>query len=192
MKKILVILMTALLAAACNAKPKTAETPLKPIATNQKTAVVYFSATGTTKKVAENLARAIGADIHEIKPPVAYTSDDLNWHNKSSRSSIEMGNKNARPELAADNFSVKEYDVVFLGFPIWWGTAPRIVQTFLEGQDFTNKTIILFATSGSSGMGSTDQDLKPSVSPSAKIIKGKTLNGNPSLEELKTWAATFN
>ena len=111
--------------------------------------------------------------------------------NKSSRSSVEMNDTSSRPALAASDFSVKEYDKVFLGFPIWWGTAPRVVQTFLEGQDFANKTIILFATSGSSGMGNTDKDLKPSVSASTKIVKGKMLNSNPSVEELKYWAQTM-
>lgn len=189
MKKILTLLLTALFATACNAKPKPQET--KPMNTNSKIAVVYFSATGTTKKVAQNLAQALNADIYEIKPAVPYTAADLDWTNKSSRSSVEMNDKSSRPALAASAFSVKGYDQVFLGFPIWWGTAPRVVQTFLESQDFANKTIILFATSGSSGMGNTDKDLKPSVSASTKIVKGKTLNGNPSVEELKKWAATF-
>ena len=102
-----------------------------------------------------------------------------------------MNDTSSRPALAASDFSVKEYNKVFLGFPIWWGTAPRVVQTFLEGQDFANKTIILFATSGSSGMGNTDKDLKPSVSASTKIVKGKMLNSNPSVEELKYWAQTM-
>ena len=158
---------------------------------NQKVLVAYFSATGTTKQVAENLAKATNADIYEIKPVVAYTDADLNWRNSNSRSSVEMNDKSSRPEMVADNFSVKDYDVVYLGFPIWWGTAPHIVESFLEKQDFSNKTIILFATSGSSGMGNTDKDLKPSVSASTKIIKGKVLNGNPSVEELKNWVATF-
>ena len=189
MKKILTLLLTALLATVCNAKPKPQET--KPMNTNSKTAVVYFSATGTTKRVAQNLAQAIGADLHEIKPLAPYSSTDLDWTNKSSRSSVEMNDTSSRPALAASDFSVKEYDKVFLGFPIWWGTAPRVVQTFLEGQDFANKTIILFATSGSSGMGNTDKDLKSSVSASTKIVKGKTLNSNPSVEELKKWVAIF-
>ena len=158
---------------------------------NQKVLVAYFSATGTTKKVAQNLAKAVNADIYEIKPVTPYTDADLNWRNSNSRSSVEMNDKSSRPEMVADNFSVKDYDVVYLGFPIWWGTAPHIVETFLEKQDFSNKTIILFATSGSSGMGNTDKDLKPSVSASTKIIKGKVLNGNPSVEELKNWVATF-
>ncbi len=189
MKKILTLLLTALLATACNAKPKPQET--KPMNTNSKTAVVYFSATGTTKRVAQNLAQALGADLHEIKPLAPYTSADLDWTNKSSRSSAEMNDKSFRPALAASDFSVKEYDKVFLGFPIWWGTAPRVVQTFLESQDFAGKTIVLFATSGSSGMGSTDKDLKPSVDVSTTIKKGKVLNGNPSASELKQWASAF-
>ena len=191
MKKILVLL-TALFVGACSAKPTPQVTQEKPMMNNQKTLVAYFSATGTTKKVAENLAKAVNADIYEIKPAVAYTDADLNWRNSSSRSSVEMNDKSSRPEMAADHFSVKDYDVVYLGFPIWWGTAPHIVETFLEKQDFANKTIILFATSGSSGMGDTDADLKPSVSATTKIVKGRTLNGNPSVDELKAWAETIN
>ena len=161
------------------------------MAQNKKVLVAYFSATGTTKRVAENLAKATGAVVYEIKPAVPYTDADLNWRDSNSRSSVEMSNESSRPEMAADNFSVKEYDTVYLGFPIWWGTAPHIVETFLEKHDFTGKTIILFATSGSSGMGNTDKDLKSSVSASTKIVKGKTLNSNPSVEELKKWVATF-
>ena len=191
MKKILVLLVSTLFINACNAKPTPQVTQEKPMLSNQKVLVAYFSATGPTKQVAENLAKALNADIYEIKPAVAYTDADLNWRNSNSRSSVEMNDKNSRPEMVADNFSVKDYDVVYLGFPIWWGTAPHIVETFLEKQDFSNKTIILFATSGSSGMGNTDEDLKPSVSASAKIVKGKVLNGNPSVEELKNWVETI-
>ena len=191
MKKILIFLIAALFVGACNTKPEVAKKEIKPMAQNKKVLVAYFSATGTTKRVAENLAKATGAVVYEIKPAVPYTDADLNWRDSNSRSSVEMNNKTSRPEMAADNFSVKEYDTVYLGFPIWWGTAPRVVQTFLEGQDFANKTIILFATSGSSGMGNTDKDLKPSVSASTKIVKGKTLNSNPSVEELKYWAQTM-
>lgn len=191
MKKLLTLLVAALFTTACNTKPEVAKKEIKPMAQNKKVLVAYFSATGTTKRVAENLAKATGAVVYEIKPAVPYTDADLNWRDSNSRSSVEMNNKTSRPEMAADNFSVKEYDTVYLGFPIWWGTAPRVVQTFLEGQDFANKTIILFATSGSSGMGNTDKDLKSSVSASTKIVKGKTLNSNPSVEELKKWVATF-
>ena len=181
--------------AACNVKPtpqQVAEqqTPTAMLST-QKALVVYFSATGTTKKVAENLAKALHADIYEIKPAVPYTSADLNWRDKKSRSSVEMSDPSSRPEMAENNISVKEYDTIFLGFPIWWGTAPHIVKTFLEKHDFSNKKIILFATSGSSGMGNTAEDLKPSVATIAQIKPGKVLNGNPSMEELKYWAETL-
>ena len=158
------------------------------ISMDKKVLVAYFSATGTTKKVAQNLAGAIGADIYEIKPLKPYTSADLNWQDKNSRSSIEMANHNSRPEIIKDDFSVSEYDTVFLGFPIWWYIAPTIVNTFLEHHDFSNKKIILFATSGGSGFGKTVDNLKPSVSQSTEIVEGKILNSNPSQEELKKWA----
>lgn len=196
MKKLLILLVTVAVFAACNTKPTpqvTVEKEKQPMPTlsTQKALVAYFSATGNTKKVAENLAKALHADIYEIKPAVPYTAADLNWRDKTSRSSVEMSNESSRPEMAENDISVKEYDVIYLGFPIWWGTAPRIVKTFLEKHDFSNKKIVLFATSGSSGMGNTDKDLKPSVSASTKIVKGKTLNSNPSVEELKKWVATF-
>lgn len=195
MKKILIFLATALLVGACNPKPISQqvadEQKPTPVLSTQKALVAYFSATGTTKKVAETLAKALHADIYEIKPAVPYTAADLNWRDKTSRSSVEMSNAAFRPEMVENDISVKEYDVIYLGFPIWWGTAPRVVQTFLESQNFANKTIILFATSGSSGMGSTDKDLKPSVDASTIIKKGKVLNGNPSVAELQRWATTF-
>ena len=191
MKKILLFLTAVLFVMACNVKP-TAKEGTKPTPSQKKNVLVaYFSATGTTKKVAQNLAKAVNADIYEIKPLTPYTSADLNWHDSNSRSSVEMNDKSARPEITEDNFSVKDYDTVLLGFPIWWGTAPRIINTFLEKQDFANKKIIIFATSGSSSIGNTDKDLKPSISSSAEIIKGKTLNGNPSVEELTEWVKTL-
>lgn len=191
MKKILVFLTAVLFVMACNVKP-TAKEATKPTPAQKKNVLVaYFSATGNTRNVAKNLAKAINADIYEIKPAVSYTSDDLNWRNKQSRSSIEMSDKTARPEIVKDAFSVKDYDTVYLGFPIWWGTAPTIVRTFLEKQDFSNKKVIIFVTSGTSGIGNVDQDLKSSISASAIIIKGKALNGNPSVEELTEWVKTL-
>ena len=157
----------------------------------EKNLVVYFSASGVTKKVGKNLANVIGADLYEIKPAVPYTNADLNWMDKKSRSSVEMSDKNSRPEIVQDNFSVEKYDTVFLGFPIWWYIAPTIVNTFLEQHDFSNKRIILFATSGGSGFGGTAEILKSSVSDSAEIIEGEILNHNPSTEQLKTWAEGF-
>ena len=195
MKKTLVCLIAVLVVGACNTKPTPQVTVEKeqqsvPTLSTRKALVAYFSATETTKKVAENLAQTLNADIYEIKPAVPYTVADLNWRDKTSRSSVEMSNEASRPEMAENDISVQEYDVIYLGFPIWWGTAPRIVKTFLEKHDFSNKKIVLFATSGSSGMGNTAEDLKPSVATIAQIKPGKVLNGNLSLEELKYWAET--
>ncbi|MBQ9245701.1 NAD(P)H-dependent oxidoreductase [bacterium] len=152
-----------------------------------KNLVVYFSASGVTKKVAENLSKTVNADIYEIKPVVPYTKADLNWMDKNSRSTVEMNNYHSRPEIVKDDVKVQDYDVIFLGFPIWWYIAPTIVNTFLEANDFTNKTIVLFATSGGSDFGKTVDNLKLSVSDSAKIIQGKILNHNPSEDDLKKW-----
>lgn len=152
-----------------------------------KTLVAYFSATGTTKEKAENLAEAIGADIYEIRPAVVYTSADLNWMDKKSRSSREMNDPSSRPELADRDADIKGHDRIFLGFPIWWYTAPSIIRTFLESYDFTGKTIILFATSGGSGLGDTAGELASSC-PGAIIKTGRMLNGRLSKESLRQWA----
>ena len=159
--------------------------------TNKNVLVAYFSATGTTKRVAQNLAKATGGDLYEIKPAKAYTSDDLNWHDENSRSSVEMNDQKSRPEITTGDLSIENYDTIFLGFPIWWGTAPKVVHTFLEKYDFSGKKIIIFATSGSSGLGNTANTLKQSVSKTAKIIEGDVLNLNPSVEELKQWVKKF-
>lgn len=158
---------------------------------NKKTLVVYFSATGNTRRVAQNLAKAANADIYEIKPAKPYSDADLNWTNKSSRSSVEMADHGSRPEMIKDDFSVKDYETIYLGFPIWWYIAPTIVNTFLEKHDFSNKKIILFATSGGSGFGRTIDNIKTSVSNSTKVIEGKVLNSNPSVEDLKKWISTL-
>ena len=152
-----------------------------------KILVSYFSASGVTEKTAKNLAKAADADLYEIAPAKPYTSDDLDWRNKKSRSSIEMSDKSFRPALADANAEISKYDTILLGFPIWWYVAPTIVNTFLESYDFSGKTIILFATSGGSGFGNTLRELKPSVSGDTVIREGKILNGNPSVPELKKW-----
>ena len=152
-----------------------------------KKLVAYFSASGVTAKVADMLADAIGADIHEISPKVPYTKADLNWMNKKSRSSIEMNDKTIRPEIAESNVRIDDYDVIFLGFPIWWYVAPTIINTFLEKYDFSGKKIILFATSGGSKFGETVEELKVSVSADTEIIEGKLLNGRQSMESIKAW-----
>lgn len=153
----------------------------------RKTLVAFFSASGTTKKVAENLSSAIGADLYEIRPAEPYTRADLNWMDKNSRSSLESKEPKARPQLADSSAAISKYDQIFLGFPIWWYTAPKIICSFLENYDFSGKTIILFATSGGSGLGNTAKDLAASC-PGAVIKDGKLLNSRISREQLKQWA----
>ena len=157
-----------------------------------KPLVAYFSASGITKKTAENLAKAINADTYEIKPAVPYTNADLNWMDKNARSTVEMKDWNSRPEISSDDFSTADYDTVFLGFPIWWYIAPTIINTFLEKHDFSNKKIVLFATSGGSRFGKTVENIRPSVSETTEIIEGKILNGNPDEKELKNWIESLN
>ena len=152
-----------------------------------KKLVAYFSASGVTAKVADMLADAVGADVHEIQPKVPYTKADLNWMDKKSRSSIEMADKKIRPEIAESNVRIEEYDVVFLGFPIWWYVAPTIINTFLEKYDFSGKKIVLFATSGGSKFGKTVEELKVSVADNVEIIEGKLLNGRQSIATVKAW-----
>ena len=152
-----------------------------------KRLVAYFSASGVTKRIAKTLAEAAGADIYEIAPEVPYTSADLDWMDKSSRSTMEMKDKTSRPAIKDRKVDIAGYDVLFLGFPIWWYVAPRIINTFLEKYDFSGKKIVLFATSGGSGFGNTVAELKGSVPDSAKIIEGKLLNGKVSKAELEKW-----
>lgn len=152
-----------------------------------KTLVAFFSASGTTRKVAERLAQASEADFYEIKPDIQYTKADLDWKNKKSRSSIEMSDKSIRPKLAERDAKITQYDWIFLGFPIWWYVAPKIINTFLESYDFSDKKIILFATSGGSGFGNVVNELKSSVASSTIIKEGKILNGSYSVSELKVW-----
>lgn len=150
--------------------------------------VAYFSASGTTAKAAKVLAKAADADLYEIKPAIPYTRADLNWMDKGSRSSVEMSDKHSRPALADTDAPIAGHDVIFLGFPIWWYVAPTIVNTFLESYDFTGKTIILFATSGGSGLGKSAVSLRASV-PGARIVNGRLLNGRLNADELKTWVS---
>lgn len=150
--------------------------------------VAYFSASGTTAKAAKVLAKAADADLYEIKPAIPYTRADLNWMDKGSRSSVEMSDKHSRPALADTDAPIAGHDLIFLGFPIWWYVAPTIVNTFLESYDFTGKTIILFATSGGSGLGKSAVSLRASV-PGARIVDGRLLNGRLNADELKTWVS---
>lgn len=149
--------------------------------------VAYFSASGVTAKVAENLADAIGADIFEIEPETLYTQADLNWQDKRSRSTIEMQNPSSRPAIKAKRDNMADYDVIFVGFPVWWYVAPTIINTFLESYDLTGKTIIPFATSGGSSMGKTNEKLRPSC-PGAKLLEGQVFKSSISKTELAKWA----
>ena len=149
--------------------------------------VAYFSATGTTAKAAKALANAVGGELYEIRPAVPYTSADLNWMDKNSRSSVEMKEAGSRPALADTDAPVAGHDVIFLGFPVWWYVAPTILNTFLEAYDFTGKTIVLFATSGGSGLGKSADGLRSSA-PGAKIVDGRMLNVSLNEAELKQWA----
>ena len=152
------------------------------------TLVAYFSATGITAEAASRLGRILNADLHEIKPAVPYSKADLNWMDPKSRSSVEMKDKNSRPEIAPESKveNMQSYKTVFLGFPIWWYTAPTVIRSFLEQYDFSGKTVILFATSGSSGLGETARELQSSVSPDTVIKELGMLNGHPDEKALKS------
>lgn len=154
-----------------------------------KRLVAYFSASGVTKKAAELIASAAGADLYEIRPKTPYSRADLDWMDKNSRSSREMKDKKYRPELADTELSVQEYDKILLGFPIWWYVAPTIINTFLEAYDFSGKKITLFATSGGSGFGNTVKELQPSA-PKAVIREGR-LCSRLSKQEISKWVETL-
>lgn len=156
-----------------------------------KILVAYFSASGRTAKVAETLAKAVNADIYEIRPAVPYSRADLDWMNKKSRSSVEMSDKSSRPELADKSARIDDYDTILLGFPIWWYVAPTIINSFLESYDFSGKKIVIFATSGGSSFGKTVEYLKTSVSADTEIVAGKILNGKLSENELKKWVESL-
>lgn len=156
-----------------------------------KKLVAYFSASGVTAAAAKVLAEAGKADLYEIKPEVPYTREDLDWMNKKSRSSIEMNDPHSRPALADTLADVAGCEVIFVGFPVWWYTAPAIIKTFLEAYDFGGKTIVPFATSGGSGLGKTAETLREIV-PTATVMDGKILNGKQDTAELKKWADSFD
>ena len=142
--------------------------------------VAYFSATGTTKQAAEKLAQTAGADLYEIRPAEPYTSADLNWNDKSSRSSKEMNDLSCRPSLADTHAPIESHDVIYLGFPVWWYVAPRIICSFLEAYDFTGKTIVVWVTSGGSGLGRTVPELEQ-CAPGATFIAGVRVNGDSAI-----------
>ncbi|MEE3454576.1 MAG: flavodoxin [Succiniclasticum sp.] len=155
-----------------------------------KTLVAYFSASGTTAKVAKKMAEAIGADLFEIKPETPYSGADLNWQNKNSRSSVEMNDRSSRPAIAVKAADMPQYDVVFVGFPVWWYREPSIIDTFMESYDFAGKTVIPFATSGGSGLGDSAANMQK-LAKGAKVVNGKRFSGNASAAELKAWAGQW-
>lgn len=150
-----------------------------------KKLVAYFSASGTTRKIAEMIAQAAEADLYEITPKQPYSKADLNWMDKKSRSSVEMSDKKFRPEIADKDAGINRNDEIILGFPIWWYVAPTIINTFLESYNFTGKKIVLFATSGGSGFGNTVKELTPSA-PEAEFVEGKVFH-NATKQEIAEW-----
>ncbi len=152
-----------------------------------KALVTYFSASGVTAKLAQRLADAINAPLYEIKPAVPYTQADLDWRDKQSRSTTEMQDKNCRPALADTNAPVAEADIIFVGYPVWWYREPSIIDSFLAAYDFTGKKIVLFATSGSSGIGE-EAPVRAAEITKAEVLSGKRFSTNASANELKAWA----
>ena len=159
---------------------------------NMKTLVVYFSATGTTKAAAQRLAKELGADLYEITPEQPYTAADLDWRDKKSRSSVEMADRASRPAIAGATPDLAGYSTVYVGFPIWWYREPSIVDTFVESNAaaLAGKTVVPFATSGSSGMGDSAKNLQ-ALAPEAKVADGRRFRADVSAEDLKAWAAGF-
>ncbi|MBQ2497920.1 MAG: NAD(P)H-dependent oxidoreductase [Prevotella sp.] len=179
MKKLSIMLAALLVMSlsACSKATKTEENK------DMKVLVAYFSASGVTKGVAQQLAEVAGADLHEIKPEQPYTDADLDWRDKESRSSVEMKDKNSRPAITDKLENMADYDVVFVGFPIWWYTCPTIINTFMEAYDFKGKTVVPFATSGGSTIEKSCEDLKATY-PDLTWKDGKLLN-KPSKEDLE-------
>lgn len=157
-----------------------------PEAQGGKVLVAYFSATGTTKGVAEQIANGLNADIYEIIPEEPYTEADLDYHDNNSRSTIEMNDSSSRPAISGSVEDMEQYDIVFIGYPIWWGEAPRIVSTFVESYDFSGKTVVPFCTSGGSGVGSSASGLEQ-LTGGARWLEGHRLSGSESQETVMEW-----
>jgi flavodoxin len=152
-----------------------------------RTLVAYFSASGVTAKLSQKLALAIGAELFEIVPEQKYTNEDLDWQDEKSRSSIEMKDKSSRPGISAKKDNMADYDVIFVGFPVWWYREPSIIDTFMESYDFTGKTVIPFATSGGSDIGESAKNMQ-GIAKKAKIVHGKRFENDVSEDELRSWA----
>ena len=150
------------------------------------TLVIYFSCTGTTRGVAEKLAKVTGADLYEIVPAVPYTEEDLNYSDRSTRASFEQDHPDTRPEIGGEDVDLAGYSTIYIGYPIWWGEEPRILCTFVESHDFTDKTVIPFCTSGSSGIGHSGDDLAK-LAGTGNWLKGARHSGSISENELQSW-----
>ena len=180
MKKIAIMLVALLTMnlSACSQNNKKEDKEMKVL-------VAYFSASGTTKGVAQQLAEVTGGTLHEIKPEQPYTDADLDWRNKKSRSSVEMQDRKSRPAITDKLTNLQDYDVIYVGFPIWWNTCPTIINTFMEAYSFKGKTVIPFATSGGSSIKKACEDLKAAY-PDVKWKEGKLLN-RTSKKDLEDW-----
>ena len=165
-------------------------TPTNGDSQSGKRLVVYFSQTGNTKGVAEKIAAVTGADTYEILAAQPYSDDDLNYNNDDSRATKEQNDKTIRPEIGSEQLDLSAYDTIYLGYPIWWGQAPRIMDTFVESYEFTGKTVIPFCTSGSSDIGTTGDDLEANAG-SGNWLKGKRFASGTSQAEVEEWLATF-
>ena len=185
-------LLAALPLCGCAKETSTNQTDTATMDSTNKALVAYFSATGTTKGVAERLAGAIGADLFEIKPEQPYTAADLDWRNKQSRSSVEMADRASRPAIAGSVPNLAEYATVYIGFPIWWYREPSVVDTFVESNAaaLAGKTVVPFATSGGSGMGDSTANLQ-ALAPDAKVVEGRRFRGSTSADDLAAWAKQF-
>ena len=208
MKKVIAVLMTLLLVfaltacgggnsqesaddssaekAAESSTEETADETAAPDESGKDTLVVYFSATGTTKGVAEKIASVTGADIYEIKAAQEYTSEDLDWHDSESRTTHEQNDPDVRPEIGSDPVSLEGYSTIYIGYPIWWGEEPRIMDTFVESYDFDGITMIPFCTSGGSGIGMSGKNLESNAG-SGSWLEGERLDGGASEEDIQAW-----
>ncbi len=156
-------------------------------AENGKILVAYFSATGTTKALAEYAADAMGADLYEIVPEEPYTDDDLNYSDRNTRATVEQNDKNVRPAISGSVENMEQYEIVFLAFPIWWGEEPRIMDTFVEAYDFSGKTVVPFCTSGGSGIGSSGRNMQSLSTGDATWLGGERLSSSSSRENMVDW-----
>lgn len=190
MKRILLTLAAmAMVIASCAQNKKYQQNTNTQEEKQMKTLVAYFSATGTTKALAEKIAKVTGGDLYEIKPEVPYTSADLDWTVKTSRSSVEMADKNSRPAIVKDLENAGDYGTIYIGFPVWWYTAPTIINTFLETYDFSGKNVVFFATSGGSTVDKANAQFKEQY-PAIKWTAGKVLN-RATDDDVKAWVESL-